>query len=138
MRSQKEQATADLSTPLGRKNSPTTLKMTAKANAKGRNMTPEIGSGSIIACYDSLMTRVEILFRCSAAPAEQSIGALARMREVYGIFNLSFDRAALTLRVDYDATRLNAATVQRLVGQCGCEVVEVLSPVPAPAQAPAA
>ena len=37
--------------------------------------------------------------------------ALANARDVYGIRRLSFDRAAQTLRVEYDATRLNAAMV---------------------------
>jgi hypothetical protein len=67
--------------------------------------------------------------------------ALANTGEVYGIRRLSFDRAARTLRVEYDATRLNAATVTKLVRQAGLEIVEELPLIPIEAgqqQAPAA
>jgi hypothetical protein len=41
---------------------------------------------------------------------------------VYGIRRLKFDRNARTLRVEYDATRLNAATVASLVLQAGLQI----------------
>jgi len=72
------------------------------------------------------MTTVEILFRYSAPPTDAVTFALANAREVYGIRRLTFDRAANTLRVEYDATRMNAATVARLVRQAGLDVVEEL------------
>ena len=55
------------------------------------------------------MTTVEILYRYATPPTEQVALALASTRDVYGIRHLSFDRAAHTLRIEYDATRLNAA-----------------------------
>jgi hypothetical protein len=67
--------------------------------------------------------------------------ALANMREVYGIRRLCFDREAHTLRVEYDATRLNAATVIQLVRSTGLQVVEevqVALPPPVTEPAPAA
>ena len=63
------------------------------------------------------MTTVEILYRYAAPPTEQVAMALARARDVYGIRHLSFDRAARTLRVEFDATRLNAAAVTKLVAR---------------------
>jgi hypothetical protein len=87
------------------------------------------------------MTTVEILFRYTTPPTEPVTFALASTREVYGIRRLSFDHAAQTLRVEYDATRLNAATVTQLVRQTGLQVAEELSlipPPPAPQTAPAA
>jgi len=54
------------------------------------------------------MTTVDILFRYAAPPTEAATFALANTREVYGIRRLTFDRATSTLRVEYDATRLNA------------------------------
>ena len=57
--------------------------------------------------------------------------ALANIREVYGIHRLTFDRAARTLRVEYDATRLNAAAVAKLVRQAGLEI-EADLPLTAP------
>jgi hypothetical protein len=87
------------------------------------------------------MTAVEILFRYAVQPADAVTLALANTGEVYGIRRLNFDRAARTLRVEYDATRLNAATVKQLVCQAGLKIVEELPVVPIEAaqeQAPAA
>jgi len=74
------------------------------------------------------MTTVEMLFRYSGRPSEAEAFALANAREVYGIRRLSFDREASTLLVEYDATRLNAATVTRLVRQSGLQLIEEASP----------
>jgi ATP-dependent exoDNAse (exonuclease V) alpha subunit len=68
------------------------------------------------------MTTVEILYRYAAAPTEQVATALARARDVYGIRQLSFDRAARTLRIEFDATRLNAAAVTKLLRETGLEI----------------
>jgi hypothetical protein len=87
------------------------------------------------------MTTVEILFSYATPPAERVTLALANTREVYGIRNLRFDRAARTLRVEYDATRLNAATVTRLVRQAGLEIeaeLPLIPPQPVAESAPAA
>ena len=81
------------------------------------------------------MTTVEILYRYAAAPTEQVATALARARDVYGIRQLSFDRAARTLRIEYDATRLNAAAVTKLVRETGLEIEEELTQIAAPAPA---
>jgi allophanate hydrolase subunit 1 len=87
------------------------------------------------------MTAVEMLFRYAAPPTEAMSSALASAREVYGIRQLNFDPAARTLRVEYDATRLNAATVAKLIRQAGLEIeAEMpLTPPPlAPEQTPTA
>ena len=87
------------------------------------------------------MTTVEILFRYSGQPSEVETFALANAREVYGIRRLSFDRAASTLLVEYDATRLNAATVTQLVRRSGLQLIEevrLILPPPEPEAAPAA
>jgi hypothetical protein len=82
------------------------------------------------------MTTVDILFRYAAPPTEAVALALANAREVYGIRGLNFDRAAHTLRVEYDATRLDAAAVTKLVRQAGLDIAVEL-PLFAP-QLPAA
>jgi hypothetical protein len=84
------------------------------------------------------MTTVEILFRYAAPPTEVVASALANTREVYGIRNLKFDRTAQTLRVEYDATRLNAASVTKLVRQAGLQIEEELPMIAAPAPEPVA
>ncbi|HVZ84315.1 MAG TPA: hypothetical protein VG893_11635 [Terracidiphilus sp.] len=89
------------------------------------------------------MTTVDILYRYATSPTEAVAFALANAREVYGIRGIAFDREARTLRVEYDATRLNAATVTRLVREAGLDIEEELplippQPEPEPAPAPQA
>jgi hypothetical protein len=87
------------------------------------------------------MTTVEILFHYAVAPTEQVATALARARDVYGIRHLNFDPGARTLRVEYDATRLNAAAVTKLVRDAGIELVTepaALAPPAPEAATPAA
>jgi hypothetical protein len=68
------------------------------------------------------MTTVEIVYRYATPPTEQVAVALAHARDVYGIRKLSFDHAARTLRIEYDATRLNAADVSKLVREAGVDI----------------
>ncbi len=68
------------------------------------------------------MTTVEMLLSYTTPPTESVSSALASTKDVYGIRRLSFDHAARTLRVEYDATRLNAASVTKLVRQTGLEI----------------
>ena len=85
------------------------------------------------------MTTLEILYRYSTPPTEPVVFALANAREVYGIRRFSFDREARTLRVEYDATRLDPAAVAKLVRQAGLEIAPETSaaapqiPPPSPA-----
>lgn len=83
------------------------------------------------------MTTVEILFHYAAPPTERVATALARARDVYGIRQLSFDRAARTLRIEFDATRLNVAAVTKLVLESGLEIEEEQPQVAAPTPAAA-
>ena len=68
------------------------------------------------------MTTVEILLSYTTPPTESVSTALASTKDVYGIRRLFFDHAAHTLRVEYDATRLNAASVTHLIRQAGLEI----------------
>ena len=82
------------------------------------------------------MTTVDILFRYAVPPTDAVALALAGISDVYGIRGIKFDQAARTLRVEYDATRLNAATVTKLVRQAGIDIAEELPMIPPPAPAP--
>jgi hypothetical protein len=86
------------------------------------------------------MTTVEILFSYAAPPTEAQVFALANARDVYGIRHISFDHGAHTVRVEYDATRLNAATVTQLIRGAGIQITDELPLIPpaAPEPAPAA
>jgi len=82
------------------------------------------------------MTTVDILFAYSTPPTEHAVLALASTKDVYGIRRLAFDREARTLRVEYDATRLTAAAVTKLVRQAGLEISAELPLIPPPVPEP--
>lgn len=84
------------------------------------------------------MTTVEILYRYAAQPTEAVLFALSAARDVYGIRKLTFDHVERTVRVEYDATRLNAATVTALVRRAGVDIVEELPLIPPPPPEPVA
>lgn len=81
------------------------------------------------------MTTVEILFRYAAPPSESVALGLAGIRDVYGIRNVSLDAAARTVRVEFDATRLTAAAVSKLIRMSGLEIAEELPLIPPVAEA---
>jgi hypothetical protein len=80
------------------------------------------------------MTTVEILYRYTTPPAETVTFALAGIRDVYGIRRMSIDADARTLRVEFDATRLNSAVVTKLIRLTGLEIAEELPLFPPPTQ----
>ena len=79
------------------------------------------------------MTTVDILFRYGTPPAEAVVFALGNIKEVWpGFGAFAFDREARTVRVEYDATRLNGPAVTQLVREAGLDVQEELVAHPAP------
>jgi hypothetical protein len=76
------------------------------------------------------MTTVETHFRYAVLPTEAVTFALANIRKVYGIRQLKFNSDARTLCVEYDATRLNAAAVGKLVSLSGLKILPALPPAP--------
>jgi hypothetical protein len=89
------------------------------------------------------MTTMEIVYRYTVPPGDAVAVALAGICDVYGIRGITFDRAANTLSVGYDASRLKAAAVTNLVRRAGLEIAEIVPlippapPAPEPAAAPA-
>jgi hypothetical protein len=85
------------------------------------------------------MTTVEILFRYEQHPTETAMFALNNMSEIYGIRRIQLKEESKTLRVEYDATRLNGATVGQLVRRAGINIAEelpLIPPQPEPAAEP--
>jgi hypothetical protein len=82
------------------------------------------------------MTTVEVLYRYNTPPSERVALSLSRARDVYGIRHLALDRKAHTLRVEFDATRLNTAMVTQLLSQAGLEIAEELPLIPPPPPKP--
>lgn len=75
------------------------------------------------------MTAVEIMFRYGMPPGESQMNALGQVSDVYGIRRVQFNERERTIRVEYDATRLNEATVEGLLRQAGFDVRERLATV---------
>lgn len=63
--------------------------------------------------------------------------AMARVREVYGVRSLHFHEAEKTVRIEYDATRLNEPTIHQLLRRAGLDIVErvTLFTIPEPVEA---
>lgn len=70
------------------------------------------------------MTAVEVMFRYGVAPGESEMSALRQMSDVYGVRRVQVDEQARTVRVEYDATRFNAAAVENLLRKAGFDVLE--------------
>ena len=73
------------------------------------------------------MTAVEVLFRYGMPPGENEMGALGQLSDVYGIRRLQFNEPQRTIRVEYDATRMNESTVEHLLRSAGFDVRERLA-----------
>lgn len=86
------------------------------------------------------MTTVEVLFRYEQHPSEAAMFALGNMSEVYGIRSIQLKEEWQTIRVEYDATRLNKAIVGQLLRRAGINITEELPLIPPqpPAEAEAA
>jgi len=74
-----------------------------------------------------MMTAVEVCFQYGLGPDELTCRALDSVREVYGIRRLRFNDSAHTITVEYDATRLNEATVANLLRRCGLDLRDKLA-----------
>jgi hypothetical protein len=84
------------------------------------------------------MTQLEVLYRYEQHPTEAAMFALGNAREVYGIRRIKIDEEWKTIRVEYDATRLNGAAVWALLRRTGVDLVEELPLIPPQPEEPAA
>jgi hypothetical protein len=76
------------------------------------------------------MTQLEVLYRYERHPSEAAMIALGNAREVYGIRRIKIDPEWNTIRIEYDATRLNKQIVYELLRRAGIDLVEELSLIP--------
>jgi hypothetical protein len=84
------------------------------------------------------MTQLDVLYRYEGHPTETAMFALGNMREVYGIRKIRVEEEWKRIRVEFDATRLNKATVLQLLRRAGIDIVEELPLIPPQEAAPAA
>ena len=73
------------------------------------------------------MTAIEVLFRYGMSPGEMEMGALGQVNDVYGIRRVRFNERERTIRVEYDATRLNESSVEKLLRSAGLDICEKLA-----------
>lgn len=73
------------------------------------------------------MTTVDVLFRYGVAPNESVMSALAQVNDVYGIRGLRLQESERTIRVEYDATRLTEAKVEKLLRAAGFDITQKLA-----------
>jgi hypothetical protein len=73
------------------------------------------------------MTAIDVLFRYGMPPSETQMTALGQMSDVYGIRQVCFNQQEQTIRVEYDATRLNESAVEKLLRSAGFDIRERLA-----------
>ena len=70
------------------------------------------------------MTLLDVVFKYGTPPGEKEVLALNNAREVYGVRNIRFDEKEHTIRVEYDATRLNDNEIAGLLRRAGIDLRE--------------
>jgi len=68
------------------------------------------------------MTALDVVFRLGRPPGTPEMKAIYQVREVYGIRKISFEGDGMTLRVEYDASRLGEKTVAALLRRAGLDL----------------
>ena len=80
---------------------------------------------------------MDIQFRYTQHPTEDTMRAVADLYDVYGIRRVRLNPIDRTIAVEYDATRLSTDVVFQLLRRAGLSVTEQISPfAPAPPPAP--
>lgn len=72
------------------------------------------------------MTQLEVSYRYGATPGESAMRAIDNLREVYGIRRIAFNEKEKTVRVEFDASRLQEPTVAGLLRRAGVDLKERL------------
>jgi hypothetical protein len=72
------------------------------------------------------MTYLEVAYRYQTPPGEAALRAIDTVREVYGIQRIQFNEKERTVRVLYDASRLNGDAVAKMLRQSGIDIQDQL------------
>ena len=73
------------------------------------------------------MTSVEVVFRYGMTPGEREMSALGQLNDVYGIRRRQIKEADRTILIEYDATRLDDASLEKLLRDAGFDIREKLA-----------
>ncbi len=82
------------------------------------------------------MTQLDVTYRFTVPPREATALALNSLREVYGIRRVDLDERAMTIHLEYDATRLTDQILRQLLRRAGL-VLEEQRSVVVPDEVPA-
>jgi hypothetical protein len=82
------------------------------------------------------MTTVDVVYRYITHPTEPEMLALGKAREVYGIRRIALNRQEKTILVEYDATRLIAPEIAKILRGAGLSVTSEVSLIPPQPVAP--
>ena len=72
------------------------------------------------------MTYLEVAYRYVSPLGEAELRAIDSVREVYGIQRIQFNEKERTVRVLFDASRLNGDSVAKLLRQARIDVQDQL------------
>jgi selenocysteine lyase/cysteine desulfurase len=73
------------------------------------------------------MTYLDVAYRYGATPGEREMRAIDGVREVYGVRAIGFNEKDRTVRVGFDASRLNEDAIAKLLRQAGIDLREKLA-----------
>ncbi len=70
------------------------------------------------------MTLLDVVFKYGTAPGEKQMMALNNAWEVYGVRKIKFNEKENTIRVEYDASRLNDGEIAGMLRRAGIDLRE--------------
>jgi hypothetical protein len=73
---------------------------------------------------ERFMTLLDVVFKYGTPPGEKEMGALNNAWEVYGVRKIKFDEKEHTIRVEYDASRLNDGEIASILRRAGIDLRE--------------
>jgi hypothetical protein len=68
------------------------------------------------------MTLLDVVFNYGKPPGEKQMFALNSAFEVYGVRKIKFNEKDQTVRVEYDATRLNDGEIAGILRRAGIDL----------------
>ena len=70
------------------------------------------------------MTLLDVVFKYGTPPGGKEMLALNHAREVYGVRKIKFDEKESTVRVEFDASRLNDGEIAGILRRAGIDLRE--------------
>jgi copper chaperone CopZ len=70
------------------------------------------------------VTPTDIAYRYGREPGMAQMRAISTLSEVYGVRSVTFDEAGKTVRVEFDASRMNDEAVAALLRRAGLDLME--------------